>query len=452
MARLLWSKVACTIVAFSQFFSLTRSSCNVRRIPELTVYQSRPGQYLLLRVPANVSQYTWKKDGGPLDFRRYTLHTDAMRAKARIYTVRDGPGLWFTPVTITDRGKYILEVFCSEMEIHLYSFLLIVRDETFLFTDCSDMTVSEGRNITCLCKAINVQGPTQTTWITPKGWPKSFTEILKLENVSRSESGKYTCSSLVENRNVVYNASFQLNVMPAFTADRTPPALKVVKIEYFKAFQEIGLNSSKIFLYCEAGDTRKPTVYTIMHNGGVVKYGNTHIIDASKASNLGLYECLIHQPDSSSSLSLSLNADVFIQRNKTDTRHVFGKQCNKIDWKIKLAIGCSFLAGILFARAFSCVWKVFTESRKSKMNSRDVSLSSEALRMRNPNDEFWPNDDMQLRDVKSFPGKHEYDLPNIGNTKDNHCFKEGGYQELSKSRDKEEGKYKSLIRVKKLTN
>ena len=79
-----------------------------------------------------------------------------------------------------------------------------------------DSIVYEGENISCICKATNMNSHIPVTWIwneteLDKSEIKNFTDILRLVNVSRNERGTYTCHA--KDNNLFNDTSFKLEVI-----------------------------------------------------------------------------------------------------------------------------------------------------------------------------------------------------------------------------------------------
>ena len=300
-------------------------------------------------------------------------------------------------ITPERSGKYIVELFYPERRVN--SFQIIVQERPSIRTDCMNMTINEGENLTCICKATS-KDLSALKWSGDKpGEIYNFTDILILENVSRNDSGTYTCAPI--NRTFKYQVSFNLQVVPNISI----PVSKHVQIEYFSVLRNMSLGSRKIIISCKAKGIPKPT-YEISHNG-IVKNDSTYIVEEGNVASLGKYECLAKNGESSDRSSLHLNSTVFESKHNLQRR---------MDLKTMLiAGGCSFAAGTLFACFLACFCKNCGKKKNEKTNTDyddvvprwDISKYEDAQGTENENGEIELD---RLGDEES-RNSAEYDLP-----------------------------------------
>ncbi|CAB3991508.1 hemicentin-2 isoform X1 [Paramuricea clavata] len=414
--------------------SLIQCSCKSSTTPYFSVHYAELGKRFVLDVKVYYVLYTWLKDDKPLAIE--TCSYGSQSTNPRIYSCSGDPDLIFRKTKLEDSGKYILELSCPGRKI--YSFEMIVEAKPFVFIDCNDMTVNEGDSITCICKATNEMPFATVSWQWNKLEEgnlgrKDLSDILILRNLSRNQSGTYTC--LAKSRNLVNKsyASFHLKVMPKTSTNST------VEIQYFKVFQEFGVGYSELSLFCKAEGFPKPN-YTISHNGTAVKFGNTYTVDTGKISSLGQYECLAKNGASSDKRLLFLNESLFV-------KSCLDKEIRKAEteWEVVFIVGaCSFLAGIIVLYVSMCCCKKFKKDGVGYENAAYVDVSA-----RNAHGRLGPasdNVEMRLRHTSDSPGNEEvpYDLPVVENTRDHDYYNDNGYQELSEDREKDEERYQSL--------
>ena len=116
-------------------------------------------------------------------------------AKLTTFNKRADP--LFQHVTPEDSGKYVVKLSCPHRAI--YSFEVIVQFNPLLFIDCQDTVAYEGENISCICKATNMNSSTSVTWIRNKteqsrgGWNK---EMEPAHVCDLPESGNARCPEL----------------------------------------------------------------------------------------------------------------------------------------------------------------------------------------------------------------------------------------------------------------
>ena len=433
-----WNKVTGVIFILCKITSLIQCCSPRGQGAYFSVYYVEFGRSFSLAVDFKTKvKYTWRKDGKPMAIKNFDSDNDSKCAEARIYTVKDNPSIVFRKIALKDSGKYILEL--PPPIRRLYSFQIIVQAKSIAYIDCNDMTVYEGDNISCICTSGIYNSNATVRWLRTKHvhgntGVKNFTDILTLENISRNESGTYTC--FAKSDNLVNKTSFNLKVVP-----KTYSTTTTVEIEYFKVFQEVKVGYSNIFLLCKAEGFPEPN-YMISHNGTAVKYGNMYTINTRNISSLGQYECLARNGASSDNRSLFLNAS-FLVGSKKVQRGILYTQSNDIEWKITSVVGvCSFFTGIIFVCILNCFCKNFCRKKDRRENSECVDVSPESRQAQMVNGGLRLNEIMGLRHASKGPGnevRHSvvYDVPFVGN-------ENNSYQELSIFRDRDEERYQSL--------
>ena len=204
-------------------------SCHDRATPYASVHYGEIAGRVHLSVDAYMIEQTLINDGKPLTVSKCKNYSRADCLNAKLSTIENFANLRLLNVALEDSGKYIMELFCP-LSRAIYSFEIIVIGNPILYIDCKDMVVYEGENISCICKATNMNSsPNSLRWKKteqPNSEVKNFTNILKLVNVSRSESGIYSCH--VKDNNSVNDISFKLEVMPKnTTATKKEPMVKI---------------------------------------------------------------------------------------------------------------------------------------------------------------------------------------------------------------------------------
>jgi hypothetical protein len=395
--------------------SLIQCSCD-ERIPYFPTYYPEVGKHFIVDVLHDRrNPYTWRKGSKPL-----TLETCNESNKLnctgahRIYLTPGRADLHFREITFQDSGKYILELFCHCGNRRVNSFEIIVQDKPFVLIDCNDMTVNEGDNITCVCKT-TASYPTATgRWLRNKqGNEGVISDILTLENISKNESGTYTCLSNSSGTNYVNKTSFYLTVIPKNSR---------IEIKYFKVYQGAGVNSRKLVLLCKAEGISQ-LKYTISHNGTAVQFGNMYTVDTRKISSLGQYECLAKYGASSDKRLLFLDASLPL-------KPCLGKEKrnSETEWKIRLIIGaCSFLTGILVLYVLMCCCRK-CKKKDDCENSKYDDVCPRKQKTLTPASE---NHEMRSRYTSGRPGEveeeresAEYDEPEAGNSDDHVYYNE----------------------------
>ncbi len=125
--------------------------------------------------------------------------------------------MYFRNVKGEDTGKYrlhIVESYIGNDKMTVNSFDLIVEDKPSDTIDCKDMTVYEGDNVTCVCNATRGYNPVTVKWthstepVQENSGLNNLTGVLRLENISRNQSGIYACFD--ESQNLVNKRSFNI--------------------------------------------------------------------------------------------------------------------------------------------------------------------------------------------------------------------------------------------------
>ena len=419
-----------------------------KRVPYFPVYYPKVGEFFIMDVVNLREQYSWHKDDKQLVLQNCSSRRDP-NCTQPMYLVRNRTDLNFKNIALKDSGTYILEVLCPEKRVS--SFKVIVQDKPIVVSDCKDMTVKEGGNITCVCKTTNGYPSAEVTWIRSKPYQeniglKNSMGILRLENISKNQSGTYSC--FANSHDFANKTSFNLEVV----SNIFPPisAQERVKIEYFDVFQNAGIRNFKLTMICKANGLPEPT-YTILHNGIPVAYGERHIIDKRNKSNLGQYECAANNSIGSDKRSVFL-IDPFLDEEKMKVITPVRMNC-----KIVLIAGASsFTIGILFTSILICCFKKFIKDKNSDNSTYDdVSPHNAQVRLELNR---VIHEEMRLRHISTSPGNDAVhhrggaspDYINVGNTTGHvHCYdNEAGYQELSGFRETDDGRYESLNDVK----
>ncbi len=438
MSRL-WNKIINVVLVFLKMTSFIQCYCKTGTPPYSSVYYAQLGKDFVLDVKTYHLNHTWRKDGKQLLTGTCNDYSSTSR-NARIYSCVGDPDLHFKQTKLQDNGKYILEIFCPDRKV--YSFELIVQTEFFIYIDCVDMTVYEGDNITCICKATDNRSSPK--WNQPGKTNSEMgvsTDILTLRNLSKIQSGTYTC--FAKSRNFVNNASFNLKVVPRNSTHTR------VEMQYFKAFCEAGVGYGKLVLICKAEGIPEPR-YTISFNGIAVNHGNMYNIDTRNKSSLGQYECFAINRLNSVRRFLFLNESFLVNScmDKEKEKVIYKIE---MEWKIGLMIGAfSFLAGILFVCILTCSLKKFGQKDVRYENSDHVDNPP-----RSAQGELEPaseNEEMRLRHTPGRSGNEEvrhhqeYDLPVVGNRGDHDYYNDNSYQELSRDRETDKERYHPLLK------
>ena len=309
----------------------------------------------------------------------------------------------FRDIKLEDSGKYILELYCPERRIN--SFDVIVQERPSIRTDCTSMSIYEGESLTCTCKTTNNSYFGSVRWNRTKPKQDNINESFTLENISKNQSGTYTC--IAESQNFDNKASFKLDVL-----SKSSKARQKVKIEFFSAFKVIGVNSRKVILICKANGFPRPT-YMISHNQTRKKESEEmHIFDRRDISVLGKYECLAKNGDSNDSRSLHIDSS-FLEGNKEEA-----DKDERLEMLLILG-ACSFIAGTVFVGILVCCCKKLCKKHDDDKNS---DYDDVVPRWPNSKHEYdqgpgSENDERRLRHTTGRPGNEVsrdsvvYDLP-----------------------------------------
>ncbi len=422
-----WTKFVGLILILLQLSSLIECFCD-SRAPYFPVYYPEPGYSFTVDVVGVPNKgHVWRKDSRQLILPTCKNHSDA-NCTHPIYLIRNGRAdLNFKKITIEDSGKYILEVFCPDTGIQrINSFEIIVQDRPFVLSGCKDMTVKEGDNVTCVCKTTTGYPSAEVRWnrtqpVQESSGLNNLTGVLRLENISRNQSGTYTC--FAESQQFVNTTSFNLKVLPKNVTSK-------VKIEYFQVFQRAG--DCKLVIICKAKGIPEPR-YTIIHNG-IPEFENVYNIDTRKESSMGRYECLAKNGVSSDRRSLFLK-ESFLVKQCLDKENVV---CNtEMEWKIRfIAGGSSFLAGILVCCVLMCCCK--KRSKKNDCDKNDHEQYDDVCprRAQESQPPGGKNVEMRLCYTPGSPGNEgkrnsaEYDIPELGNSNEHEYYNASNYTEF----------------------
>lgn len=227
-----WDGILGIILLLLKIASLIRcsKSCQDEATPYAYVHHGEIGGHIHLSVNAYMVGHTWVKNGKPLTGSKCNNYSQPDCLNAKLFAVENFANLRLLNIALENSGKYIVKLFCPLYRA-IYSFEVIVKSNPILYINCKDMVVYEGESISCICEAINTDSPASVTWIWKKTQHanlevKNFTGILTLVNVSRSESGKYSCHA--KDNNSVKNISFKLDVVPkSTTPTNKQPMVKI---------------------------------------------------------------------------------------------------------------------------------------------------------------------------------------------------------------------------------
>ena len=400
--------------------SFTRCSSLSTRIPAYSVYFVQLERSFTLDVKVYRLNYRWTKNGIPIPVQKCNENYP----EGRIYTCEGDPDLKFRNITGEDRGKYILESTSSDStRAKVYSFEILVAEKYSLYVDCKDMTVLEGADVTCICKASRDYPSAEISWVRGTRYlrEKKINNVLVLEQVSRDQSGTYTCFAKTDG--TLHNASFNLDVVSG-----EPKAIhRKVEITYFNVST---VNNSKITLLCKSEGIPGP-MYTIFRNGIAVKHEAKYTVDVE--NGLEKYECLARNRASFDKRVLYLSSVLLVKRRS-------GKDKDELEL---LIVGvCSLLAGVFLMGILTCTCMKLgkKESRRNASSYVDV-LPPDAREL--------PREINEARSHRmSSNGQNEagagYELPTFGNRRDNAYYNDTRYQELSAFREKDSERYQHL--------
>ncbi len=444
----LWTKLVDVIIMLLQMTSLIQCFCDWR-VPYFPVYYPQPGQSFIMDVVVLNRTAIWRKDGRQLAIEKCDKDGDPNYTQP-ICESSGIASLNFTNTTLEDSGKYILEVFCSERRgiqdtridtgiKRMSSFEIIIRDRPLVLIDCKDMMVKEGDNVTCVCKTTSGYPSAEVRWtrtqpVQENSALNNLTGVLRLENISRNQSGTYTC--FAESQKFVNTTSFNLKVVPKNVTSK-------VKIKYFQVFQRAG--DCKFVIICKAKGIPEPR-YTIIHNG-IPEFENVYNIDRRKISSMGQYECLAKNGVSFDRRLLFLN-ESFLTKPCLDKENVV---CNtEMKWTFRIiAGGCPFLAGVLVCCVLTRCCK---KSKKNDCDKNDDEQYDDVCPRRAQESlaSGGENVAMRLHYTSGSPGNEserdsaEYDIPESGNSNEHEYYNGSNYTEFIVSYKNEEKKYQNI--------
>ncbi len=448
-----WNKLVGVTLILFQITSLIQCFCD-SRAPYFPVYYPEPGySFTVDVVGVPFKDHVWRKDGRQLVLPTCDDHNNDTNCPHPIYLFPNRADLNFKKITIEDSGKYILEVFCSDTEIHrINSFEIIVQDKPFVLSDCKDMTVKEGDNVTCVCKTTTGYPSAEVNWTRTQPEQENsglnnLSGVLRLENISRNQSGTYTC--FAKSQKFVNTTSFNLKVVPKNVTSK-------VKIKYFQVFRRAG--DGKLVIICKAKGIPEPR-YTISLNGIAVEYRNMYIVDTRNKSSRGQYECLASNKVGSDRRLLCLNESFIDKKNYVVEEKVVYEP--EIEWKfVSIIAACSFLAGILFVCILTCLCKKFAKkddhiyenSDNADVSPQSAQVGTEA-RIENQENTIVRHTGNGLARNEEEHDNIEYELSVyidvVDDTTDHvHCNdNETCYQELSEFRETDDERYQSLNEI-----
>ncbi|CAB3991509.1 opioid-binding cell adhesion molecule-like isoform X2 [Paramuricea clavata] len=421
----LWNKLVGVILILTKMTSLIQCFCD-ERVPYFpTYYPEVRNGFVVDVLHDGYKNHIWRKGSKQLTLEICNKSNELNCTRAHhMYSSPKRADLHFREITLEDSGKYILELFCHGGKRRVNSFEIIVQDKPLVLIDCNDMTVNEGDNLTCVCKTTPSSPAPTGRWLRAKqGNEGMISDILTLENISKYESGTYTCLSNSSGTNYVNKTSFYLTVIPKNSK---------IEIKYFKVFQEAGVNSRKLVLLCKAEGIPQ-LKYTISHNGTAVKYGNMYTVDTRKISSLGQYECLAKYGASSDKRLLFLDASLPLKPCLEKE-----KRNSETEWRIRLIIGASsFLTGIFVLYVLMCCCKK-CKKKDDCENSKYDDVCPRKQETLSPASE---NHEMKSRytlgrpvEVEEERQSAEYDEPEAGNSDDRVYYNESNYHEFNASR------------------
>ena len=440
-----WNKLVGVTLILFQITPLIQCFCD-SKAPYFLVYYPEPGYSFTVDVVGVI----WRKDGRQLFLPTCDGYNDA-NCPHSIYLFRNRADLNFKKITIEDSGKYILEVFCSDTGIQrINSFEIIVQDKPFVLSDCKDMTVKEGDNVTCVCKTTTGYPSAEVKWTRTQPEQENsglndLTGVLRLENISRNQSGTYIC--FAKSQKFVNTTSFNLKVVPKNVTSK-------VNIKYFQVFRRAG--DCKLVIICKAKGIPEPR-YTISLNGIAVEYGNMYIADTRNKSSLGQYECLASNEVSFDRRLLCLN-ESFLDKKISVVEEKFIYEVEIEGKFVSIIAACSFLAGILFVCILTCLCKKFSKkdnhiyenSDNAKVCPQSAQVGTETRIENQENTKRHTGNGLATNEEEH--DNIEYELPvyiNVGDTTDHvYCNdNETRYQELSEFRETDEERYQSLNKI-----
>ena len=387
------------------------------RVPYFPVYYPKVGELFIMDVVGLREQYSWHKDDKHLALQTCSGHKDP-NCTQPIYLVRNRTDLNFKKITLEDSGIYILEVLCPEKRVS--SFKVIVQDKPIVVSDCKDMTVKEGGNITCVCKTTDGYPSAHVTWRRSKPYQgnlglKNSTGVLRLENISKNQSGTYSC--FANSQDFVNTTSFNLKVV----SENYIHSDNSVEIVYFEVFPRMTGEHCKVTIICKARGIPEPS-YIITHNGTIAEYENVFTLDTKKNNSQGHYECFARNKHGSDRRLLFLNKNFLV---KACNKNEYVNYNNEMEWKLRIIIvgASSFVAGILLVLMCCCKKSKKKSDSDEEYDGKydDVRPKSQTKGLGTTNETV----EMRLRYTPGSPGikaerdSAEYDIPESGNCNEN---------------------------------
>ena len=285
----MWTKLIHTtpitlilIITVTNFSVYSNSTWGFERKPDPLNYVRLGGTIVLnvtMQTCTSPFHVNWRTNGSTVVESYRWPYSLVKNYRGPRVTIEGVASLVIRNATLKDNGTYLLQIYCDKFGIFESSFEVIVQVMPNLFSNCSDITVHEGDNITCLCEATNGNPAAELSWT----WRKSgknmmhLNTILTLQRISRNQSGVYTCQA--KSHDLVNKTSFRIHV------------IKRVIIKSFKVFQLLGNDPGQLLIVCEADGIPAPT-YSIRYNGNVEKIGNVLKVDSKELASPRLYECL----------------------------------------------------------------------------------------------------------------------------------------------------------------
>ena len=413
---LLRNKLVGIIILLPQMVSLIQRFCD-RGEPYFPVYYPEAGKDFILDVDVNCKPYRWLKEGKPLGLETCKGWNDT-NCTQRIVLFPNRPDLVFKNITLKDSGKYVLKM--PGQNGRVTSFKIIVQDKPFVVSDCKDMTVKEGGSITCVCKTTDGYPSAYVTWRRSKPYQgnlglKNSTGVLRLENISKNQSGTYSC--FANSQDFVNTTSFNLKVV----SENYVHSDNSVEIAYFEAFQRIAGEHCKLTIICKARGIPEPS-YIITHNETIVEYENVFTLDTKQNNSQGHYECFARNKHGSDRRRLFLNKNFLV---KACNKNEYVNYNNEMEWKLRIIIvgASSFVAGILLVLMCCCKKSKKKSDSDEEYDGKydDVRPKSQTKGLGTTNETV----EMRLRYTPGSPGikaerdSAEYDIPESGNCNEN---------------------------------
>ena len=448
------------------------------RLPYFPVYYPEAGKGFTLDV-GFPGKFSWLKDGTPLVLETCEGYEDLNCTQPIVLFKKNGtifPSLIFKNISHEDSGKYVLKI--SGHNGRVASFKIIVKDKPIVVSDCKDMTVKEGGSITCVCKTTDGYPSAYVTWRRSKPYQgnlglKNSTGVLRLENISKNQSGTYSC--FANSQDFANTTSFNLKVV----SENYVHSDNSVEIAYFEVFQRITGEHCKLTIICKARGIPEPS-YIITHNGTIAEYENVFTLDTKKNNSQGHYECFARNKHGSDRRLLFLNKNFLVKACNENEYVNYNKE---MDWKFRIIIvgASSFVVGILLLCIFMCCCK--KRRTKKDLNETGGGKYDDVLR-KHVNDSSGPvektaersNEDsyedydgeyddvrprlppkglgtteqiinMRLRHTLASPGieverdSAGYDIPELRNCNEHEYFYDNNYTKFVAPREKDDKRY-----------